>query len=378
MNEKKTKILEVCVDLDGGGIDRYLFNYCTRIDNIHFDFTVVDNRKGMLEPLLEEKGSKIYRVPTITKNPWKYYKAIKSCMLGKGYDAVHVHLGYKSFIALIAAKQCGINTRIVHAHIAFIPENRLQKIARRIFTVLTKWYATDLCACGIDAAKWVWGNTAYKQNKVRIINNAIETGKFRFSLEKRAEKRKELHIYDNVHVIGHVGRISDQKNQIRLLSIFSNLLKRDPSALLLMIGQGEMEKDIETEIKRLHIQSNVRMLGIRNDVSELLNAMDVFVFPSKYEGLPFTLIETQCNGLMALCSDSVTELVKVSDRVKFISLQDSDSIWVQNIMEAINTGHKKDSEKLVTEAGYNIEVEARKLERLYITSILHNNRSKKK
>lgn len=373
MKNNKPQILEVCVDLDGGGIDRYLFNYCTRINDIHFDYTVVNNRKGILEPLLEERGSRIYRVPTITKNPFKYYRAIKACMTEKKYDAVHIHLGYKSFIALMAAKRCGIKTRIVHAHIAFVPENKVQRIVRYICTLLTKWYATDLCACGIDAAKWVWGEKSYRENKIRVINNAIETSRFRFSESKRKEKREELQIDGNVHIIGHVGRISDQKNQMRLLSIFSRYLIRDPSAQLLMIGQGEMQEKIENEIKRLNLQSHVKMLGIRNDVSELLNVMDVFTFPSKYEGFPFTLIETQCNGLMCICSDSVTELVKVTDQISFVSLNDDDDIWVQKIVEVMDEGHTISTEKQVTEAGYNIDIEAEKLNEFYMTRIAQNN-----
>lgn len=375
MKKDIPKVLEVCVDLDGGGIDRYLFNYCIRISNIHFDYVVVDNRKGMLEPLLEEKGSKIYRVPTISKNPWKYYQAIKSCMMRKNYDAVHVHLGHKSFIALMAAKRCGIKTRIVHAHIAFVPENRIKKTVRYFCTVLTKWFATDLCACGIDAAKWVWGEKAYNENRVRVINNAIETRRFAFSEEKRRKKRKELQITDHVHVIGHVGRISDQKNQLRLLSIFENLLKLDPTAILLMVGQGEMQKEVENEITRLNLQSNVKILGIRNDVSELLNAMDIFVFPSKYEGLPFTLIETQCNGLMSICSDSITELVKVSDRVEFVPLAASDDIWVEKIIEAVDYGHKSSAEEQVVKAGYSIENEVKNLKDFYMARIKNNGRS---
>lgn len=358
------RILEVCCDLDGGGSDRYVFNYCTRIKDIHFDYSAVDNRRGMLEPLLEEKGSSVYHVPQIKKGPIKYYQSVKRIMKNGQYDAVHVHLGHKSFLALLAAKRIGIKVRIAHAHIAFVPENIAQKLIRRISTFITKLLITDYAACGVDAAKWVWGQE-YNKGNVTVINNAIETSKFSYSCEMREKIRESFGINDDVTVIGHVGRLSDQKNQLRLLEIFQEMMKIKSNIMLVLIGHGEMENEIKQKIRELGINEKVLLLGIRNDVQDLLNMMDVFVFPSKYEGLPFTLIETQCNGLRCICSDTVTSLVKVSDMITFMSLNDTSSEWAKEALELAKMGHSPSARDMVVLAGYDIDEEAQKLAAYY-------------
>ena len=359
------RFLEICCDLDGGGSDRYVYNYCTRINNIHFDYSAVDNRRGILEPLLEEKGSLVFHVPQIKKGPIKYYKTIKSYIKSGNYDGVHIHLGHKSFLALLAAKKSNVKTRIVHAHIAFVPENPIQRGIRFISTLATKHLATDLAACGVDAAKWVWGKKTYEYGKVRVINNAIETKQYAFDQSKRIHLREQLGIQEQQVVVGHVGRLSEQKNQIRLLEIFAELQKICGNAVLIMIGQGEMEKEIQEKIIELNIANSVKMLGVRKDVADLLNIMDVFVFPSKYEGLPFTLIETQCNGLRCLCSDTVTSLVDITGIIQFVSLDESNEKWAEKALQEVQKGRMIGAREKVVEAGYDIDMEALKLEQYY-------------
>ena len=363
------KILEVCVDLDGGGIDRYLLNYCSRIEGIHFDFAVVDSKRGILEPQLEALDCKIYRVPRQSAGLKANYNALKKIMTDNIYDAVHVHLGYKGAVALLCAKNCGIKTRIVHAHIAAEPENFKQKIIRKVFTFFTKLLATDLAACGVYAAKWVWGNRAYKKGEITIHNNAIETKKYAYSLEKRESARKQLGISEETFVVGHGGRLCSQKNQLRLLDIFNEIQKVNPNSVLLLVGRGELEKAVKDKAIDLGIADKVHLLGVRDDVAELLNAFDIFVFPSTHEGLPFTLIETQCNGVYTVSSDAVTSLVKLGDCVQFLALSESDDIWAQTALALAQYGHNVNEYKVVAESGYDIEIEAKKLKEYYLNFI---------
>jgi len=359
------KILQVCVDLDGGGIDRYLLNYCSKLSDIRFDFAIVDNKKvGILEKDIENLGSTIYRVPRQTGNARKNYQTLKKIMTENKYDAVHVHLGYKGFLALTCAKRCGIKVRIVHAHIAKEPENFKQKMLRFIFTILTKIQATHLFACGIAAAKWVWGKRAYKRNKVTIINNAIQSDKYRFDNDIREKARKELGLKENTFAIGHVGRLCAQKNQLRLLDIYKEIEKINPDSHLFMVGRGELQHDIENKINDLGLQDKITLLGVRDDVHLLLNAFDVFVFPSVYEGLPFTLIETQCNGLPALSSSAVTNLVKVGPCVNFIGLEKDDETWARHAC-ALTVTNRAECYKDIIENGYALNVEAEKLRKYY-------------
>lgn len=366
------RILEVCVDLDGGGIDRYLYNYCSRIKDIQFDFAVVENNKiGILESKLIEMGCNIFRVPRQSNGIKQNYNALKKIMLQTKYDAVHIHLGYKSAVALLCAKNCGIRTRIVHAHIAFVPESFLQKVFRKGMTFITKRLATSLAACGNDAAKWVWGKKAFDRGMVTVHNNAIQTEDYAFSEELRREARKELYINENTLAIGHVGRICEQKNQLRLVEIFASIHKLRENSVLLLVGYADEQykERVSAKARELSVEDSVRFLGVRSDVKKLLNAFDLFVFPSLYEGLPFTLIETQCNGLPALSSDAVTDEVKVSGCVDFLPLAASDSEWAQKAVSLSESGHNPNACKDVADAGYDINIEAQRLRSYYISSI---------
>lgn len=364
------RVLEVCVDLDGGGIDRYLYNYCMRIDGIHFDFAAVDSKEGILEPLLAAKGYDIYHIPRLSNGVLSNFRALKAIMTANKYDVVHVHLGYFSVVALICACLCGVRTRIVHAHIANAPESKGEKLIRKILTPFTKWFATDLAACGIDAAKWVWGNRTFSQGKVTIHNNAIDTSLFAYSEEARKEYRGKMGIDSHCIAVGHVGRFSNQKNQKRLVKMFSKIHEMEPNSLLVLIGHEDAGYNVDKEIDELGLGCCTMPLGVRNDVEKLLNIMDVFVFPSKYEGLPFTLIETQCNGLPCICSDAVTEQVKCSNCIEFVSLEESDGEWAQKALNKASEGRNSSAIQDVIDAGYDINIEAGKLKKFYENCII--------
>lgn len=363
------RILEVCVDLDGGGIDRYLLNYCSRIPEIQFDFAVVDSKVGILEPQLEALGCRIHRVPRQRQGVRANYNAIKKILTETHYDAVHVHLGYRGAVALWCAKRCGVKTRIVHAHIAAEPETTKQRWVRKGFTVLVRRLATHLAACGVDAAKWVWGEKAYAKGKVVIHNNAIETAKYAYSTEFRAALRADLGIDDDAFVVGHVGRLCAQKNQLRLLDIFGEIRRQRPNAVLLLVGRGDLDEAIRCKAEEMGLSDAVRLLGVRDDVPQLLSAFDTFVFPSTHEGLPFTLIETQCNGLPAVSADTVTPLVKLGEDVEFLSLDESDAVWAQAALAAAERGHNVAGARIVAEAGYDIDREALRLRDYYLNAI---------
>lgn len=364
------RILEVCVDLDGGGIDRYLYNYCSNINDIDFDFVIVEkNKRGILEESLIAHGCNIYRIPRQKNGIRKNYCTLKKIMTQNKYDAIHIHLGYKSLIALICAKKCGIKTRIVHAHIADEPENILHRYLRKIMTFAVKKYATSLVACGIDAAKWVWGENEYNKGNITIHNNAIDTERFKYDKEVRALYRKDLNVNEDEVVYGHIGRLSMQKNQERLIDIFSEICKINSNSKLIIIGRGEKEEVLLQKVKELNLEKKVLFLGVRDDVDKLLNAMDVFVFPSLFEGLPFTLIETQCNGLHAICSDKVSKYSKVSDCIEFLSLNENDKIWAKKAVEISKMPHDISARKHVIDAGYDLSTESKKLKEFYLKNM---------
>ena len=324
------KILFVTSDLDGGGIERLLFNYCTRLrDDAQFDFAIMAPKEGILEKPLKEIGCKIFRIPTIHKSLTEHNRQLMEIMVKGNYDIVHDHGGYCGLFTMMIAKKCGIKIRIEHSHSSYEPENSVQKIKRKFLTRLTTYYATDLFACGIDAGKWMWGS----DRNVYIMKNAIDTKTFMFNKLVREQIRKELDL-GNKFVIGNVARFSFEKNHRFLINVFSQICKIRSDAILLLVGSGELEPEIKHLANELKIVDKVMFLGTRNDVFRLLNAMDVFVLPSLHEGLPVTLVEVQANGLEAFVSDSVTKEVSISPNCHYLPIDETYSTWSEQISTA--------------------------------------------
>lgn len=362
------RVLQICTALDGGGVDRYLFNYCTRIPDIAFDFAVIDaGKKGILESELEKQGT-VYRVPRLKNGICKNYAALRTIMSQTHYDAVHVHSGYMGAIALICAKRCAIKVRIVHSHGADQPQTVLQAILRHVLTFVTKRFATALAACGEDAARWMWGARDLRCGRVSLQNNAIDTTQFQFSPVQRQQMRQALQVSEDTLLVGHIGRLCEQKNQLRLLDIFHLLHQQYPQSRLLLIGRGGQEQEICQKIDRLGLHDCVQLLGVREDVAMLLNALDVMIFPSQFEGFPVALVETQCNGLPVVCSDNITASVKMTESISFLSLRDTDQTWVDAALEAAE--HRRfDGAEQLCRCGYDLNTEAQKLKQYYFQQI---------
>ena len=356
------KVLEIGVDFDGGGIDRYLYNNCTRIKDVEFEFVIIQRSYiGVLEEEMIQRGYRLYKIPSLHSGVIKHLKALRKIFKNNTYDIVHFHLGYKGLLDIVLACFCGVKVRVAHSHLAYIPMSKKQNLIKKICSSITIKLSSSLAACGYDAAIWMWGENNI--NRVEILNNAIPTDKYAFSDEIRSRLREELGL-KGIFVVGHVGRLSEQKNQIRLLSIFKEIIKNRPNSKLLLVGDGEMEEDIKNQINKLRLNESVLLLGVRSDVPDLLNVFDVFVFPSVYEGLPFTLIEAQCNGLPILSSDAVTKHVLVSNCLEFMPLSASNEEWAQKAL-LMDKGHNIDAVKDVIEAGYDIDKEANHLRNYY-------------
>lgn len=352
------KILHILPELDGGGIERILYDYCSRmILDVQFDFVVTSKREGILEEPLKKLGCRIYHVARMRENFELYLKQLDTIFRNGKYDIVHSHIGYKSFLALYYAKKYGVTVKIAHSHTCNVPETKKEKCDRLIFASLTKYMATDLFACSHSAAKWMWHNDCY------IMNNAINTTQFAFSKEKRTTIRKAFGIEDKF-VIGNVARFSWEKNHEFLINIFAEIKKLRDNAVLMLVGRGDLEEIITKQVKELGLEKDVLFLGVRNDVPDLLNAIDVFLLPSKHEGVPVTLVEAQANGLPMFVSDTVTKEIKLADNVAYLSLSDTATTWAKTIVEANNQRNENGIETVVSN-GYDIEAEAEKMKQKY-------------
>ena len=359
------RILEITSDLDGGGVDRLLYDYCSRMAaDIQFDFVVTSKTEGILEKPLKELGCNIYRVPQIREGLKKHNKQLKKILTNNHYDVIHDHSGYKAWCNLRVAKKCGVRARIAHSHQAFMVETAKQKIMRLLSTPITKMYSTEFFACGNDAAKWMWGKKAFNKGKVYIMKNAIHAESFNFSPEKRERIRNEYNISDKF-VIGNVARFSYQKNHEFLINVFAEVKKLRSDAILMLIGRGELEDDAKAQARALGLQDSVIFMGVRNDVPDLVNAMDVFALPSRFEGLPVTLVEIQANGLPAVISENVTKEMAMSKDFTFISLSRPASDWAKTITEK----HRDDSKNLIRNTIYDLNVATNELRSKYLSMI---------
>lgn len=330
------KILHYTSELDGGGVDRIIYDYTMHMPcNIQVDFVVSSEDTGILETPLIERGSKIYHVGKMRDGIAERNRQIDKILAEGSYDIVHDHSGYKAVFLLRLAKKRRVRCRIAHAHLASVPESIAHRALRSVLTVATSYYATDLFACGNDAGKWMWGN-GITHRGFSIMPNAIDTSRFRFSKATREEVRQELTLGDSL-VMGCVARFSHQKNHRRLLDIFKEVRDRKANAVLLLVGRGELLSDIQDYADKLGLASSVVFMGVRTDVDRLLNAMDVFVLPSHYEGLPVSLIEVQANGLPLIASSAVTQEAILLPSSCRLSLNLSNSDWADAIIRSAST-----------------------------------------
>ena len=358
-----------------GGVQSLLWNYYKKLDTelISFDFVVHSNVMKGYEKKFLDRGANIYYVPPKRNGIIQNYQGLCEIMKKNKYDIVHVHQDFLGYIALKAAKKNGIKVRIMHTHKANMEENIIKKIYRIILTKYCELYATDFFACGKEAAIWTYGKKLFFEKKVYILNNAIEPTDFLYDENRRMQVRDELGI-QNKFVIGNVARFTYQKNHNLLIDIFLNILKEKKDAILLLVGDGELKNEIEEEVKKNKIEENVLFLGNRDDVNYLLQAMDVFVLTSRFEGLPVTMVEAQAADLKCVVTNNTTHELKITDNIVYIDANDSIKKWSYEICKLPKKNRSNMLEN-IRKNGFDINLEVKKLEQYYLNAV--NNREGK-
>jgi glycosyltransferase involved in cell wall biosynthesis len=219
-----------------------------------------------------------------------------------------------------------------------------------------------LFACGRDAGIAMWGKRSVSNGKVHIMTNAINNQLFRYSDDMRIKSREVLGLTSEF-TVGIVGRIEEQKNYPFLLETFKHVVRQEPSAVLIVVGRGSLDEEIRELARKKGIEKNVRFLGVRSDVPDLLNAFDVFVLPSFYEGLPVVLVEAQANGLPEIVANTITDEMAVTDLITYLPLGDAVE-WSKRILTA-NCVDREKYASIVGNSGYGIELQAKKMENKY-------------
>ncbi len=348
------RVAQVVGKMVNGGVEAVVMNYYRHIDRekVQFDFIVDEDSTVIPREEIESLGGRVFIVPPYQKLN-KYIPALIKLFKENRYKIVHSHINTLSVFPLFAAKCAGVPVRIAHNHSTAAPGEWKKNILKYTLRPFAKVFATHYAACSKYAAEWLFGKKTVAQGKVKIFNNAIDLDKFKFDENVRNEVRKELGIEDKF-VIGHVGRFCYQKNQEFLIDVFAEVYKKNPNAVLLLIGEGEDKKKIEQKVHDMKLK-NVMFLGNRNDVDRLYNAMDVFVLPSRYEGLPVVGVEAQVNGLPCLLSDKMTKETKMTENAELLCVEEGLEKWADSILNKINLPRNKNGYRNLIENGFSIK-----------------------
>lgn len=360
---KKINILQVAGSMDRGGTEAFLMNVLRNIDREKFNFVFLcfGDKKFDFEEEVALLGAKIVRIADVKEaGIIKYVYSIKKVIKSENIDIVHAHTYYNSMFSMVAAKLSGVKIRITHSHFTESgqSQNPLKKIYNRAAESFISKCSTNYLACGDEA-----GRSLFPKNKFTVINNGIILEDFFYDTASRKSIRKSLNIPQESVVIGHVGRFDQQKNHKFLVEIYSEYLKINQNSYLMLIGAGVLENEIREQIEKLGIKDNVLFLGKRSDVNKLYNAMDLFLLPSLYEGLPVTIVETQANGLMALISDNIDHAAKLTECVDFYGLDQDASSWAIKIKEL--DLHRADTRVVMESSPYNIKKNILTIEKMY-------------
>lgn len=356
------RILHVVTRMDAAGIETFLMNIYRNIDRkkIQFDFLTHRSDEGFYDEEIKKLGGKIYHVPSI--NPFhhqKYIEALDSFFTEhKEYKIVHSHINTFSMYVLRSAKKNGVPVRIAHSHISSVPVD-YKFFFREYCRSRINEFPTEFFACSDAAGKWLFKNKEFK-----VINNGIDVSSFTFNKEVRKSKRKELGL-EECYVVGNIGRFTSQKNQLFLLDILKQLVMKKEDVVLLLIGTGKLKDEIKKKAKMLDIQSHVIILENRKDVNELLMAMDVFVFPSRYEGLGIVAIESQSSGLPTVISKNLPKELQVSDYIIEEDLSASPDKWSETILSFKNH-NREDIDLTKLKKNFEIKKIATNLQEYYL------------
>ena len=359
---KVIRILHVVTYMGRGGLETMLMNYYRHIDRkkVQFDFLVHRDFEADYDKEILSMGGNIYHISRLV--PWsrQYRNELKKFFQKHPeYKIVHVHQDCLSSVVLQCAEECDVPVRIAHSHSSSAVKN-IKYLIKLYYMKKIPRYATDLFACGQQAGDWMFSGEKYK-----IIRNAIDTEKYYYSPAIEQEVRQELGL-DEKKVIGHVGNFTPAKNHTFLIKIFKEVLKKNPDSQLLLVGGGDGMLSVQEEVRTMGMQDKVTFTGVRSDVNRLMQAMNVFVFPSIYEGLPVTMIEAQASGLPCIISDHVSnECIITNGLVTSMKLEDTPENWADLIIEKSRCKRENHNQE-IEDAGYDIMIAAKQLEKFYL------------
>lgn len=366
MNEYPIRVLNLFTILNRGGAETMVMNYYRNIDRskVQFDFLVHRDEIGAYEDEIKALGGRIYRMsPICPENFAEYKKEIRIFLENHPeYKIIHSHMSELGYFVFKEAKRQGVPVRICHAHNCPHVWN-LKMVMREYFKYMMRPYITHMFMCGIESGEWLFG----KKNKDKFIqlNNAIDAKQYVYNENVRKEVRKELGL-KNEFVVGHVGRFSRQKNHEKLIDIFNEITKINDNSKLILVGDGQLKESIVKKVELLNLQDKVMFLGTRSDVNRIMQAFDIYLFPSFHEGLSVSMVEAQASGLQCFISDTIPKECIITDNVVTFDLKSENEFIANNIIESHKSYIRNNTMDKIVVSGFDIKQNAKKLEEFYI------------
>ena len=359
------RLLCILSGMNAGGAETFLMKMYRSIDRSKYqmDFCINTTNECFYEDEIKTLGGKIYRIPAKSQSLKAFRNGLSDCIKSGDYKYVlRITSSAMGFMDLKIAKKAGAKICSARSSNSNDGKSIKAKAAHVLGSFLYRKYVDVKIAPSDLAAKYTFGKKAYRRGNVHVLHNALDLNVYQFDEEARNNIRKEFSVGDNVKIIGHVGRFSKQKNHTFLLDVFSEIHKKNPDTVLMLVGKGELENKIKEKIRALNLENNVIFTGVRSDIPALLSAMDVFVFPSFYEGMPNTVIEAQAMGLPCLISDTITKEANVTGLVRYMPLRDP-TAWAKTALNMISDTRMQTKEIMI-ENGYDIESVSKEFVRL--------------
>ena len=359
---RQVRVLEMIASLTYGGSQAMIVNLCKAMDQkkVHCDFIIDHPELSGMAEIIESLGSKIYVLPTFKGTNVREVKEAWDRFFEEhpDYDILHSHSRSYASLYLPIAKKHGLKT-IIHSHNTSNGKG-LPAVAKNLLQYPLRYQADYFFGCSLEAGQWLFGDKIVKSDRFHVLNNAIDTDRFSFDPNTRAEYRKMFGLNDEKTFI-QVGRISVQKNYLFTLDIFSRYLKEDPQSRLFIVGNGELREQIDQRIEELNLKDHVTILEYRNDVNKLLQMADCFLMPSLFEGLSVAAVEAQATGIRCLLSDQCDENVAITGQVSFLPL--IEDAWIAAMKEDMTL--RPDTKEDIIKAGFDVHATAEWLEDFY-------------
>ena len=364
------KILIFAPTAPSTGITQYILNVLNELKNEDADIDILSFRNDRLKKWTEENKTRYFEMDiSMYKHPFSYRRFLKD-IFSRGYDTVHFNMSSISTLTVFKyAKRCGVKKIIMHSHSSFT--DLASKLRRIVFSNLHKFlrifankYFDVKCACSVPAARWMYGKKAAQT--ALILHNAVDTEKFAFN-EAAGNEIREKYGVKTEYLIGHIGRFTVQKNHTFIIDVFRELCKIRNDCSLMLVGNGEFLESIKNKVKELNLTESVVFVDFQEDIYKYYSAMDLFLMPSLFEGLPITLVEAQANGLPSLVSDTVTRECDLTGLVEFFPLSESNIRWAERISEKLKIGRENsvDTEKQLEQSGFSLSGQAQVISKLY-------------